>query len=92
MLKPWFYNRLLYVIITTAISGYFNPDNHEPYSDRKQKYEDYLRKPIVKDALAANNMTGIGWKRRIILFFIRHRIFWILNLMGRVRKLQKEHM
>ena len=32
MLKPWFDNRLLYVIVTTAISGYFNPTNTEPYA------------------------------------------------------------
>lgn len=92
MLKPWFDNRLLYVIITTAISGYFNPDNNESYSDKKQKYEKYLRRSIVKDALVTKNTAGIGWSRKIILYFIRHRMYWILNLIGKIRKLQKKHM
>ena len=32
-----FYNRLIYVIITTAISGYFNPDNKEKYKQKKRR-------------------------------------------------------
>ena len=32
---PLFYNRLLYVIVTTAISGYFHPKSNENYSIKK---------------------------------------------------------
>ena len=51
----WFYNRLLYAIITTAISGYFNPMNVENYSIKKKKYVQYLQQPIIKKSLEANN-------------------------------------
>ena len=47
-LVPWFDNRLLYVIITTAISGYFNPDNPAPFSEKKKGYAAYLQQPIVR--------------------------------------------
>lgn len=89
MLLPWFDNRLLYVIITTAISGYFNPANTEPYADKKRKYAAYLEKPIVKDALRMKNTAGIGRQREVVLFFIKHRMFLMLDLMGKVRKWQK---
>lgn len=92
MLTPWFDNRLLYVIITTAISGYFNPDNNEPFSEKKRKYSDYLDKQIVKEALKTTNTKGIGRQRKIVLFLIKHRMFWMLDLMGKARKWQKKHM
>lgn len=91
MLKPWFDNRLLYVIVTTAISGYFNPTNTEPYADKKRKYSAYLGKPIVKEALQTKNTAGIGKQREIVLFFIKHRMYLMLDMMGKMRKWQKEH-
>lgn len=91
MLKPWFDNRLLYVIVTTAISGYFNPTNPEPYADKKRKYETYLEKPIVKETLKTKNTVGIGKQREVVLFFIKHRMFFTLDMMGKMRKWQKEH-
>lgn len=92
MLEPWFDNRLLYVIVTTAISGYFNPANAEPYEDKKRKYAEYLKNTIVKEALETKNTAGIGKQRTVALFFIKHRMFAMLNLMGKARKWQKEHM
>lgn len=91
MLKPWFDNRLLYVIVTTAISGYFNPSNTEPYADKKRKYAAYLKKPIVEESLKTKNTVGIGKQRGVILFFIKHRMFLMLDIMGKMRKWQKKH-
>ena len=91
MLKPWFDNRLLYVIVTTAISGYFNPTNTEPYADKKRKYAAYLEKPIVKEALKTKNTVGIGKQREVVLFIIKHRMYLMLDMMGKMRKWQKEH-
>ncbi len=91
MLQPWFDNRLLYVIITTAISGYFNPTNTESYAEKKKKYSAYLEKPIIKNALKTTNTVGIGKQRKIVLFFIKHRMFFMLDILGKMRKWQKEH-
>ena len=91
MLKPWFDNRLLYVIVTTAISGYFNPTNTEPYVDKKRKYATYLEKPIIKNALRTKNTDGIGRQREVVLFFVRHRMYLMLDMIGKIRKWQKEH-
>jgi glycosyltransferase involved in cell wall biosynthesis len=91
MLMPWFNNRLLYVIITTAISGYFNPTNDEPYSEKKRKYSLYLNKPIIEEALETKNLKGVSKQRRIVFFAIKHHMYWVLNLMGKMRKWQKEN-
>lgn len=90
MLIPWFNNRLLYVIVTTAISGYFNPTNLEPYKDKKRKYKAYLQKKIVQDALKTSNTEGIGKQRKIVLFLIKHRMFLAIDILGKIRKIQKE--
>lgn len=90
MLMPWFDNRLLYVIVTTAISGYFNPTNLEPYKDKKRKYKAYLHKKIVQDALKTSNTKGIGKQREIVLFLIKHRMFLVIDMLGKIRKMQKE--
>lgn len=91
MLEPWFNNRLLYVIVTTAISGYFNPSNTEPYSNKKRKYDAYLEKPIVREALKTKNTAGIGKQREVVLFFIKHHMYFALDVMGKMRKWQKDH-
>lgn len=88
-LIPWFYNRLLYVVITTAISGYFNPSNTEPYSKKKRKYCQYIEKPLIKVALEKGNYNDLSMQRKVILFLIKKRMFFIINLLGFVRKLQK---
>ena len=79
------------MIVTTAISGYFNPTNTEPYAEKKRKYVAYLEKPIVREALKTRNIVGIGMQRELVLFFIKHRMFLMLNIMGKMRKWQKEH-
>jgi len=91
MLKPWFDNRLLYVIVTTAISGYFNPMNTESYTEKKRKYVAYLQNPIIKEAIQTKNTEKIGKERKVILFMIRYNIYWPLRIIGKFRKWQKEH-
>lgn len=83
-----YYNRLDYVIVTTAISGYFNPQNTEKYSEKKKKFEKYLQENIVKETLS-QKFYDLDYKRKFILFCIKCRIFWIIDLLGKIRYKQK---
>jgi len=91
-LMSWFYNRLLYVIITTTISGYFNPLNTEPYQDKKRKFKVYLEQAIIQRALVSENRKGLSKQRLIILWMIESHLFFLLNIMGKIRKWQKDNM
>lgn len=51
----------------------------------------YLEKPIVKEALKTKNTVGIGKQREVVLFLIKHRMYLMLDMMGKIRKWQKEH-
>lgn len=90
-LMKWFNNRLLYVVITTAISGYFSPNNTEPYKEKKRKYLEYINKEIVREALMSRNYEGLSFQRKIVIALIHCKCFWALDVMGKVRKWQKEH-
>lgn len=89
VLLDWFNNRLLYVVITTAISGYFSPMNTEPYREKKRKYKAYLQRPIICEALKTDNLAYLSTQRRVILILIRLRQFWALSLLGKMRYRQK---
>lgn len=88
-LLKMFYNRLLYVIVTTAISGYFNPDNDENYKIKKMGYEQYLKNNLIKEALKKGDWNGIGMQRKIILLFVKTKFFIGIDILARIRKRQK---
>lgn len=88
-LLPWFYNRLLYVVVTTAISGYFHPENKEPYKLKKSKYKAFLKISIVAEALKTKNKKELSRQRLIILWLIKHKMFFAVNLLAKIRYRQK---
>jgi glycosyltransferase involved in cell wall biosynthesis len=90
LLISWFYNRLLYVIVTTAISGYFNPNNEKTYKERKKEFNKYLKTAIVREALNNPNWQGLSWQRIIVLWMIKYRFYLGIELLGRVRRWQKK--
>lgn len=89
-LMKWFYNRLLYVVITTAISGYFSPSNKEPFRYKCEKFRIYLKNKMVNDALRSENTHDLSKIRRLILFCIKHKMFATLNFIAFLRNLQKQ--
>jgi glycosyltransferase involved in cell wall biosynthesis len=84
-----YYDRLAYVIITSEISGYFNPLNKERYAIKKKKYQSFLHLDIVRAALQEIEPRRLSRARRLALLFIRRRWFLLLNLMARARRLQR---
>ncbi len=90
-LKPLFDNRLLYIIITTAISGYFNPENPEPYNVRKERFKNYMETPIIQYAMTSHSYNGISVIRRIVLILIKTHQYRFLDLLGKIRRWQKTH-
>lgn len=88
-LLPMFYNRMIYVIITTAISGYFNLSNLENYSTKKQKFKEYMKNNLIQETLKKANLEELDIERRIILFLIKIRCYFIINILGIIRRKQK---
>lgn len=81
--------RILFVIVTTFISGYFNPKNTEKMSVKRKQISKYLKQDIVKDALKYKYIKNLDIKRKITVFCIKCRMFLIVNLFGKIRYKQK---
>ena len=79
-LMNYFYNRLEYVIITTAISGYFSPVNKESYNIQRKKYENYLNNKLIKECICNGSTIKLDIFRKMTLFFIKNKMFLIVKV------------
>ena len=87
-LEKMLYNRLLYVICTTAITGYFNPANTDSFSVKKNKFRNFMQEPLISYALANGNWGGVQLQRKIVLLCVKMRQYWALNILGYIRRKQ----
>ena len=88
-IKEWFYNRLKYVILTIAISGYFSPQVKEKYSTQKKKFNIFLEDDLIKETLKNKNAVGLSLSRKITLFFIKHKMYIFVKIIAFIRYKQK---
>lgn len=84
-------NRFVFAIVAATISGFFNPGNIETFTQKKEKCKQYLRNPLVKDALYNADLEGISKNRKLVVFLLRREKFTLIQLMGIFRKWQKSH-
>lgn len=85
----WYYNRLIYVIVTTTISMYFNPISKEKITTRIKKYKKYLENETVKETLSNEKNIKIDFKRKIVVFCIKRKLYMFLMLLGIFRNIRK---
>lgn len=81
-------NRILYLVITAAIQGCFNPANPMTYKEQVQWYSDYLNNDLIKKAFIEADRVGLNGQRKVVLFLIEHKLFRGLQLLAYLRKLQ----
>lgn len=80
------YTRLLYVIVTTAITGCFNPSNPQSYAEKKRSFEKFINEPIIIKSLSCGDYLSLDMKRRIVLYLIKHKCYRTISILGRIRK------
>ena len=84
-------NRMLYVICTTAITGYFNPYNKSSHNEKIKSFIDFMQETLVDKAMKHASRKNIGLQRRIILMLIRMKQYRLLELFGYLRRKQLEN-
>lgn len=82
------YTRMLYVIVTTGITGYFNPENRAPYGEKVKGFKRYLSEPLVKKTLREANYGGLSAQRKLIITAIKLKQFWMVAILGKLRRMQ----
>lgn len=88
-LMNWFYDRVCCAIATTAISGYFSKTNLDSYFNKRKKFKKYMNDDLVNETIKNYNYCFLGKQRKIIIFLIRHKLYFILYLLAIVRYRQK---
>lgn len=83
------YSRMLYVIISAAITGYFSPNNNVRYKDKCKSYTRYLENPFVIETINNADISSLDKKRKLIIWCIKHRIYIVLSILARIRHKQK---
>lgn len=87
-LEKKLYTRLLYVIVTTGITGYFNPQNKQLYSEKVKGYRRFLSTPLIREALDKGDYKSLSLQRRIVLMFVNINAWRAIQVLGVLRKLQ----
>lgn len=90
-LRSCLLNRMLYIICTTAITGYFNPYNTQTHEEKKKGFQNFMAKTLVMEAMHTGSRDGLNLQRRLILFLIEKKRYRILELLGWIRRKQLEH-
>lgn len=84
-------NRMLYVICTTAITGYFNPYNTQSHKEKVSGFKRFMAEPLVNEAIKYAKRKGLNLQRKIILGLISLRMYRVLALLGWLRRKQLEN-
>lgn len=83
-----YHERLIYVLITTAISGYFSPLNKEPFKRKIEKYRKIQNRLLFQKALSNIDKSKLSKSRRMTLFFIEKRMYVFVQIIAYIRRIQ----
>ncbi len=83
-------NRVICVIISAAITGYFSPVNTERFSIKIKKYKKYLSQKTIKLAMQGMDFYSLDIKRKIIFILIRMRLWVLIVIAAKIRFRQKQ--
>lgn len=78
-----FHQRVVYAIIATAMSTYFHPMNKKSMSQKISTFAKVIRENrIFAISISKCNTTGMDKQRKLALFFIGYRMYFMLPLIG----------
>jgi len=79
--------RLLQSVISVAINGYFSPMNKEPFRNKRAKFNAFINREIVMDALKNADASRLSASHRMAHFLIRHRLYCAVGIISKLHKL-----
>jgi len=80
--------RICYVLIAIALNSYFHPDNKDSVGTRCRKFAKVIAdNPIYDRAIKNADIFRMRKSRRITAFFIRHKVYIMLELVSRLKQL-----
>ena len=83
------YTRIDYAAVTTAISGFFHPENKDGWKIRTGKMDSFLTDPLVSEALRKADPEELSSLRRTIILLLKKRKYHLISLIAWARYIQK---
>ena len=81
------YQRTVYALISVAMSTFFNKANKESYSVRSRKFSNVIKEnKLYQDSIRLCSTEGMDKKRIITLFFIRMKMYYMLDIIERCKE------
>lgn len=85
------YTRVLYAIVTIAISGYFSPCNQESYKERVTDFKSFMKDDLVSKSMEQAPRACLDKQRKVVLKIIDFHLYPLLDLLGKIRKIQMKN-
>lgn len=78
-----FYQRVTYIVIAVAMNTYFHPSNKDTIWTKVSKFDAIIKNnKLLKDSILKCSTEGMDKKRKITLFFIRKKMYFMLALVA----------
>lgn len=84
-IKPFFYERVKYIIVSTTLRGVFNPKYHVNYSQRKHECSMFLKNTIINESLN-EKAINCSFSRRIILFLLKFKLYRLVYIAAKINQ------
>jgi glycosyltransferase involved in cell wall biosynthesis len=79
MFQPKLHQRALYALIAVAMGTYFHPQNKDTFFTKINKFKHIIKSnDVFHEALKYGDFKEVDIRRRIILFLIRHKFYFML--------------
>lgn len=82
-----FNDRVLCFIVTSFISGFFNPENLDKYKTKKRRASEFKNDVFVNEKI--NNDNNLSFERKIIIWLIKNNFYFLINIFSLIRFYQK---
>lgn len=79
--------RIVYALIAIAMSTYFHPNNNDSLYLKIKKYNKVINSnPLFKSAIQKCNTRNMDNQRKITLFFIRAKMYFMLHFISKAKQ------
>lgn len=87
IIKQKFYKRCVYALLAAVMSTYFHPNNPLPFVEKKKRFKAAMAEfYIFRDSLRYADLSEVDSKRRVAVFSIKHRLYFMLSLISRIKQ------
>ena len=69
-----------------AMNCYYHPDNKDSLMVRNRRFSTLIKEtPIFQEAISKANLSVMDRNRKLTMFFIRHRMYFMLELISKAK-------